>query len=43
MGVQAKAEVPERELSRERQEAIHRALLAGLLGNVGVKLTPHEY
>ena len=43
MGEQAKAEVPERELSRERQEAIHRALLAGLLGNVGVKLTPHEY
>ena len=43
MGEQAKSDVPERELSRERQEAIHRALLAGLLGNVGVKLSQHEY
>src|SRR5437867_4008906 len=30
-------------LPRERQDAIHRALLAGLLGNVGMKLSPHEY
>ena len=36
-------EVPSRDLSRERQEAIHRALLAGLLGNVGVKKDKREY
>jgi ATP-dependent helicase HrpA len=35
--------VPVRELTRERQEAIHRALLAGLLGNVGVKVSQREY
>src|SRR5437867_11158989 len=30
-------------LPRERQDAIHRALLAGLPGNAGMKLSPHEY
>lgn len=35
--------VPTRDLPRERQEAIHRALLAGLLGNVGVKKDKREY
>ena len=43
MNEQAPGDVPARELSRQRQDAIHRALLAGLLGNVGVKLSPHEY
>src|SRR5215211_7413919 len=43
MGEQAQANATERVISRERQEAIHRALLAGLLGNVGVKLSQHEY
>ena len=36
-------EVPTRDLPRERQDAIHRALLAGLLGNVGVKKDKREY
>ena len=35
--------VPTRDLPRERQDAIHRALLAGLLGNVGVKKDKREY
>lgn len=34
---------PLRDLPRERQDAVHRALLAGLLGNVGVKRDKHEY
>src|SRR3712207_5639331 len=37
------AETPAREIPRERQDAIHRALLAGLLGNVGVKKDKREY
>ena len=37
------ADVPTRELPREGQEAVHRALLAGLLGNVGVKRDKREY
>jgi ATP-dependent helicase HrpA len=36
-------EVPARDLPRERQDAIHRALLAGMLGNVGVKKDKREY
>ena len=36
-------DVPTRDLPRERQDAIHRALLAGLLGNVGVKKDKREY
>lgn len=36
-------DVPIREIPRERQDAIHRALLAGLLGNVGVKKDKREY
>src|ERR671913_358856 len=36
-------EVPAREIPRERQDAIHRALLAGLLGNVGVKRDKREF
>ena len=35
--------VPARDLPRERQDAIHRALLAGLLGNVGVRKDKREY
>src|SRR4051812_36482137 len=27
----------------ERNDAIHRALLTGLLGNVGLRTEPHEY
>lgn len=34
---------PAREIPRERQDAIHRALLAGLIGNVGVKKEKREY
>ena len=37
------SDVPTRDLPRERQEAIHRALLAGLLGNVGVKKDKREF
>jgi len=36
-------DAPVRDLPRERQEAVHRALLAGLLGNVGVKKDKREY
>src|SRR5207237_4149033 len=36
-------DVPSRDLRRERSEGVHRALLAGLLGNVGVKRDKREY
>ena len=36
-------DLPTRDLPRERQDAIHRALLAGLLGNVGIKRDKREY
>src|SRR5205814_10342826 len=35
--------VPDRSSSNVKADAIHRALLAGLLGNVGTKGEPHEY
>jgi ATP-dependent helicase HrpA len=34
---------PQRVLSPGKRDAIHRALLAGLLSNVGTKTDPHEY
>ena len=43
MAEEANSDVPTRDLPRERQDAIHRALLAGLLGNVGVKKDKREY
>jgi len=36
-------DVPSRDLHPQRRDAIHRALLAGLLGNVGVKADNREY
>ena len=36
-------DAPARDIPRERQDAIHRALLAGLLGNVGVKRDKREF
>jgi ATP-dependent helicase HrpA len=35
--------VPQRDMPRERRDAVHRALLAGLLGNVGVKKDKGEF
>lgn len=36
-------ELPSRPISDGRRDAIHRALLAGLLGNIATKIERHEY
>src|SRR5689334_18620244 len=39
----AKQEVPLAVRGQQKYDAVHRAVLSGLLGNIGVKTDPNEY